>query len=271
MGLRSFLKKAIRVAAPIAGAVFGGPIGGAIGGAIGARVAGRSATQGALTGALLGPAAVSGFGALRSGASIADIGRTIGTTLTAGGRLSPLLQASPPGAPALPQASSIAMGGQLVPVGFGGGQLMDDSGRLIQTGALGLGARAITGTLGGLTRMAGNLVMSAAGRIRGVIGLGGQFLTARRVFSGAQILGLAGASAALGITVDEVAQIVLQESTRRRGRARGITAVNLRTTKRVTGQIIRMGNNLRELCGQGGFVRRGFSRARSPRVIAVKQ
>lgn len=262
MGLRSFLKKAIRVAAPIAGAVFGGPIGGAIGGALGARVAGKSATSGALAGALLAPAAVAGFGALRAGAGFADIARTAGAAATAGGRLSPFLQASPPGAPPLPQAS--AMSAQLVPVG-GFPQLMDDSGRIIspgggfvQTAFPGLAAGAVAG---GLTRMAGNLVLTAAGRIRGLITSGGQFLSARRVFSGAKILGITGASAVLGVGADQLAQIVLQESTRPRRRARGISAANLRTTRSVTRRIIGMHQDLSRLCGQSFRLRTRIPKA----------
>lgn len=250
------LKKLFKLAAPIVGAAFGGPLGGAIGGALGG-----GGVKGALTGALLAPAAVGGFAALRQGASFADIARTVAGTLTTGGPrfqtpaeqlFAPTLtQASPPGAPPLPQATAMAMGGQLVPVGGGGGfpQLMDDSGRLVQTGAFGLAGRGFGAAAGGLARMAGNLVLSAAGRIRGVIGLGGQFISSKRVMSGAKILGLAGTSAALGIAVDEVAQIVLQESVKRR-RARGISAASLRTTRRVTRRIISMHQDLSRLCGQ---------------------
>jgi hypothetical protein len=127
------------------------------------------------------------------------------------------------------------------------------TGQFIPTaGAAGMVARAGAGAV----RILGNLVYSASGRIRGVMARGGQFLTAKRVYSGAKVLGLAAASGALGVSVDQLAQVVLEQASRPKRRGRGISGRDLRTTRRTTRTIIRMHAQLAQLCGQGGLQRR---------------
>jgi hypothetical protein len=137
------------------------------------------------------------------------------------------------------------------------------SGQFVPTAA---GAIA-RGVIGGGARIIGNLIYSTTGRIRGVMARGGQFLTAKRVYSGAKVLGLAAASGALGVSVDQLAQVVLEQASRPRRRGRGISGRDLRTTRRTTRTIIRMHEQLAQLCGQGGFrrgfLRRGVQRARA--------
>jgi hypothetical protein len=249
--LTRFLRKAAGIAAPIIGGTIGGPVGASIGGALGARVSGTGLSP--LAGAVIG-----GLGAIAA----PQITASAGTLLSrAGTALSGLL--SPPGTTPLPQQEQLqqlsgpagfmttgltpgggfpgipeAMGGEFIPAAAG----------LIGRGA-GIAAR-------GISRMAGNLVLSASGRIRGLMTQAGQFLSARRVMSGAKVLGLAGAASALGVGVDQLAQIVLQESTRHRRRGRGISASDLRRTRRTVRAITRMHRDLAELCGGAGFSRR---------------
>jgi hypothetical protein len=116
---------------------------------------------------------------------------------------------------------------------------------------------------GGGVRILGNLIYSASGRIRGVMARGGQFLSAKRVYSGAKVLGLAAASGALGVSIDQLAQVVLEQASRPRRRGRGISGRDLRTTRRTTRTIIRMHSQLEQLCGQGGFRRRARPRPRA--------
>jgi hypothetical protein len=137
------------------------------------------------------------------------------------------------------------------------------SGQFIPAAAGAMGGMISRGAAvaGGGVRIIGNLIYSASGRIRGVMARGGQFLTAKRVYSGAKVLGLAAASGALGMSLDQLAQLVLQEATRRHRRGRGISGRDLRTTRRTTRTIIRMHAQLAQLCGQGGFRRRARSRS----------
>jgi len=159
------------------------------------------------------------------------------------------------------------MGGGMMTAGMvpSGPVLMDDAGNIVSgpsgafmptAGAAGMIGRGLGGLAGGISRMAGNLVIAASGRIRGIMTQAGQFVSARRVMSGAKVLGLAGTAAGFGIAIDQLAAVVLQESTRRPRRSRGISAASMRTTRRTTRQIIRMHRDLSQLCGQAGFARR---------------
>jgi len=164
-------------------------------------------------------------------------------------------------------------GGRFMTTGLTpGGGLTDvafdpSSGGFIPTAA---GGGMIGRGFGTLSRIAGNLIMSASGRIRGLMTAGGQFLTARRVFSGVKILGIAGASAALGVSIDQIAQVVLQEATRRRRGRRGISAADLKRTRSTVRKITRMHHDLAQLCGQAGMSRRrAFPRAIAPHAHAI--
>lgn len=99
-------------------------------------------------------------------------------------------------------------------------------------GAAALGATAV--------RYGAGLVRSAAGLIRGVM-VGGRFISRKRAVFLAKRVGLDAAAAALGVGAIELAQMVLQEeggAGRRRGR--GVTAAQMRTTRRTMNVIERM-------------------------------
>jgi len=240
------------------------------------------------TGVFVGGALAAGgsaAGVLGAGGTLAEAGTAAGSTGfnigTFGSQLlgrgaTSLMSMAGVGAPPNGGQPIDSMPATLRPAGGGfmttgmvpsGPVLMDDAGNIVSgpsgafmptaAGAIG---RGLGGAIGGISRMAGNLVLAASGRIRGLVTRAGQFLTARRVFSGVKVLGIAGASAALGVSIDQIAQIVLQESMRKRRGRRGISAAAMRTTRSTTRKIISMHHDLARLCGQAGFPRRRGAR-----------
>lgn len=111
---------------------------------------------------------------------------------------------------------------------------------------LGLGALpGIGSALGTLGRMglgaagaALGVIRSVGGRILGWVLPSGRRVTRKAAVSMAKQFGLVGTAAAIGATVEDLAQAVLDEESKPR-RGRGITAANLRVTRRTIGKLER--------------------------------
>jgi len=99
-------------------------------------------------------------------------------------------------------------------------------------------------SLSGAPSAAGGLSALTAGfGVGGLMTAGGQLVrrvaNSKRIAALAKSIGITGASTALGIGVAEVATAVMQDSTRGR-RGRGITAAQLRTTRRTINKVVGM-------------------------------
>jgi hypothetical protein len=242
-----------RIVPALAGAVgtyYGGTVGGAAAGALGARLAGRSPGEGAVVGLAAGQLLETGTGAYgaytEAGGGWAGVSAALPTLF---GAVS--AAAAPPGGGA-PGASMPGGPGRLMTAGmFPGGLSPFASGAQVMPAALPM----VGPMIGGAARMLGSLAVTAGGRIIGAFTGAGAFLRAKRIMSGVKVLGIGAASAALGISATEIAQIVLQEAQKKRHR-KGISASALRTTKRVTRQLIRHHRDLAQLCRPAGFVAR---------------
>lgn len=122
-----------------------------------------------------------------------------------------------------------------LPVGFPGAPQL---GGILPS--LGRALPLVGGLLGGAARAAAGLVRTAAGRIRGVVLASGRFVSSRKASLLARRVGIDAAAAALGISAVELAEMVLaEEETRGRRRGRGISAADLRRTRRTIGKIAR--------------------------------
>ena len=109
-----------------------------------------------------------------------------------------------------------------------------------------IGGGALTGNLGlalsGLGRVGGAMLgvaRTVGGKIRGVFMSSGKFVSRKKAAALAKRVGIEAAALALAISTVEMAEIILDESTAPR-RGKGITARNIRTTKRVIGAVQRI-------------------------------
>ncbi len=243
----------------------------AIGGALIAGGAGVGTLLAGGTAGAAGTSALSSFGGVSTFGSqlLAKGAAALGTKLGIAGLAAPPDTTGLPGG--MPDAGAGFMSAGLTPTTFdqfgtpvtgtpGGGFMPVAAGPGVG-GMIGRGAAAIS-------RMIGNLVFSASGRIRGVMSRAGQFISAKRLYSGAKVLGLEAAAAAAGITLAELAQVVFQESTRRRRRHRGISAADMKRTRSTTRKIIRMHADLAHLCSQAGMHRGAARRHTAQPVFA---
>lgn len=141
----------------------------------------------------------------------------------------------------------------------GGDGFLGQAGGFLRTALGGGAARAATGpgriaggVIGNAGRVIGNLVYSLSGRIRGIIATTGEFFSSAKVADLAQRFGLEMAAAGLGVGLLEVAQAVFSHHrSRRRRRGRGITARDMRTSKRTIRKLTRMHHELAGLAAQG--------------------
>jgi len=140
-----------------------------------------------------------------------------------------------------------------------GGGFLEGAGGFLRT-ALGGGVRAgaagpgriAGGVIGNAGRVIGNLVYSLSGRIRGIVARSGEFFTSAKVADLAQRFGLEMAAAGLGVGLLEVAQSVFSHHrSRRRRRGRGITARDMKTSRRTIRKLTRMHHELAHLAAQG--------------------
>lgn len=122
-------------------------------------------------------------------------------------------------------------GGQPM-IGMGGGMMRTRGGPGAAAGRAmvpgGGGTRAIVGA----ARAGGGGMVASNGVIRGIVALGGKYLTNKKVVALAKRIGLEAAAAALGITVLNVAQMIATDAARPSRRRRGITWRELSTTRR---------------------------------------
>lgn len=251
--MANFFKKVMRVAAPIAGAVFGGPIGASIGGAIGAKISGHDPLKGALLGGLAAPALVAGGGALLSGGGFSGAGSaamtalrttggsllSAGRTLATGGMFGPPVAGEPP--PSMFSGRFVPMSGDQI---VGRSNAAPGTGIVLAAGAGGE-AMPVMSSLPSLAgqgiRMVGNLLVSGAGKIRGIFSpVFNAVVGAKKAMKMVRTIGLAATATGLGVLGVEVASLVAQEATRRPFRSRGISARQLRTATHVIGRVERM-------------------------------
>lgn len=176
-----------------------------------------------------------------------------------------------PGGAEVPMFGNFGSGSGLSPVGFNPREsspvLMTDSGQVIdwqgsggstmQVALPGLGAAAGAAARGatGLARMAGNVVLSAAGRIRGLVTSTGQFIATKRAARITRFLGLQAAAAALGVSAVELAQTVLQDAGKVRRRGRGISGADVRRTVRTMKKLQRLNAAVGAGCRSAHFAR----------------
>src|SRR6266852_7109627 len=150
---------------------------------------------------------------------------------------------------------------------FSGGGFFGRAGGLVRTaiGSPGGGfpARGVAGgVMGNVGRVAGNLVYSLAGRVRGIVARSGEFFTSKRVADLAQRFGLEMAAAGLGVALLDVAQAVFSHHrTRRHRRGRGISGADMRRCSRTIKKRTRFHHQLSTLAAQG---HRSRSRSHAP-------
>lgn len=99
-----------------------------------------------------------------------------------------------------------------------------------------------------------NIVRSAAGRILGWFS-GTDFIRLPKIMAMIRFMGITAASAAMGLAVSDLAEIWFAHHNKRGRRGGGITASQLRVTRRTVGKINTMHRHLRELCGTSVGVR----------------
>jgi len=142
----------------------------------------------------------------------------------------------------------------------GGGGFLEGAGGFLRTALGGTATRAgaagpgriAGGVIGNAGRVIGNLVYSLSGRIRGIVARSGEFFTSAKVADLAQRFGLEMAAAGLGVGLLEVAQAVFSHHrSRRRRRGRGITARDMKTSRRTIRKLTRMHHELAHLAAQG--------------------
>lgn len=211
MGLGSFLKKAVKSFAPVVSTVapFFGPVGMGVG-AVAAALGGGGGN---------------------------------------GGAQSPVMAATPQFNPpfSLPGGATTSIGGLPMALPIGAPQL----GGILPAigGTLGRILPGAAGLVGGAVRAAAGLVRTAAGKIRGVVLASGRFVSSRKAALLAKRVGIDAAAAALGVSAVELAEMVLAEQERAgRRRSRGVSAADLRRTRRTIGTIERMHRQIVSAC-----------------------
>jgi hypothetical protein len=100
------------------------------------------------------------------------------------------------------------------------------------------------------------IARTAAGKIAGVM-KGTQLLRNKQVISLTKQIGIVAAAAALGITANDVAEMILAETGKRR-RVRGISGRDIKCTRRTLGKL----RSVQRLIGAAAP--RGRARARAP-------
>lgn len=117
-------------------------------------------------------------------------------------------------------------------------------------GAMGGAALRTLPAIGGAVMGAGRAVVAAA--------------TKKNAVKLAKVLGVQGAATALGIGAIELAQWVIDDA-KRKGRGRGVTAAQLRTTRRTMRKVMGMARTIRKECSETGFI----ARRRAPTVYCA--
>ena len=97
-----------------------------------------------------------------------------------------------------------------------------------------IGAAAAAG-LTGITRI-GSILYSKAGRIIGVM-VGSRKITPQKAAVLAKKVGMEAAAAALGISIVELAQMVMEDDAKKRRRRQGISSSEVRITKRTMSKL----------------------------------
>lgn len=132
---------------------------------------------------------------------------------------------------------------------------------------LAMGAMPTLGRIGAGMLTAGSaavgVLRSVGGKILGVMLPSGVKVSRKAVVSLAKTMGIQGAATALGIGAVELAEMVMQESGGRRGRGRGVSAAQLRTTRRTMRTVERMHKQILGYCRETGHG------PRRPRTIYV--
>lgn len=118
--------------------------------------------------------------------------------------------------------------------------------------------------LGGAAGAAVGVIRSVGGRILGVILPSGVKVSRKSVVSLAKAMGVQGAATALGIGAVELAEMVMEEEMRKgRGKGRGVTGAQLRTTRRTMRTVERMHRQIVGFCRDTGHA------PRRPRTVYV--
>jgi hypothetical protein len=148
-------------------------------------------------------------------------------------------------------------GAQMTPAIFGGLP------GILRGGAQ-IGRGLIAGGAAGAAVRYGGRIMTAAGK----------WITRKKVVAVAKQIGIQAAATALGLGVLEIAEMIVEEETRKR-RGGGVTAAQLRTTRKTMRRVMGMARTIRASCSETGFIsrRRSSSRAAcpAPRVIVTKR
>lgn len=144
------------------------------------------------------------------------------------------------------QSSGLTHGGMIRTKPGGAEMIGMGGGRMMMTGRGGLPARIPGGGGGGTrdivsaARSGGGGMVAKDGVIRGIVALGGKYLTNRKVVALAKRIGLEAAAAALGISVLNIAQMIATDASRPTRRRRGITWRELNTTRRTMRRLASM-------------------------------
>jgi hypothetical protein len=113
----------------------------------------------------------------------------------------------------------------------------------------GLGGLASRLGAGGLVRAAGGLVRSAAGKVRGVMLGSGRFISSGKASALAKRVGLEAAAAALGVGAIDLAEMILSDQeSKGKKRHRGVSASDIKRTKRTIRTIERMHHQIVNAC-----------------------
>ena len=126
-------------------------------------------------------------------------------------------------------------------------------------------------SLGGLMSRAlpavGGQVVRSAGRI---LVAGGRYITKKNAVALAKQLGIQGAATALGIGAVELAQMVIDDQARKR-RGGGITAAQMRTTRKTMRKVVGLHRQLVQACSSAGVRRRSSRSCPAPKVIVARK
>lgn len=126
------------------------------------------------------------------------------------------------------------------------------------------------GLIGGAVAAGAGILRTAAGRIRGVVLSSGKFISSKKGVALAKRVGIDAAAAALGITAVEMAQMYLDAGTGTR-RSRGVSAANIRTTRRTIRAVTGLHRQIVSACSSGtGLARRSSSGSSGRRVVFAK-
>lgn len=128
-------------------------------------------------------------------------------------------------------------GGTVLPVGATAGALPVFP--MISSILGGTGIRSAVGAIGTAIGGAVGVLRSAAGRILGFVLPSGKRVTRKAAVAMAKQFGLVAAASALGASVEDLAQAVLEEEAKPR-RRRGISAREMSVTTRTMGKVERM-------------------------------